>query len=121
MTVIDGHVVVDHAVAASDVLEAMTTAGIDVSLLSPADDEVAVRNREGNERILNLAGRNPERLVAYAVANPWFGAKAVAELDRALTAGARAVKVNSSLQGFLLMDPIIDPLIQVAADHGAPV
>lgn len=121
MTVIDGHVVVDHAATATDVLAAMGEAAIDVSLLSPADDEVAVRNREGNERVLALTRADPDRLYAYAVASPWYGVDAVRELDRALTAGARAVKVNSALQGFLLLDQIIDPLIRVARDHGVPV
>ncbi len=121
MTVIDGHVVVDHSTTAADVLGAMTEAAIDASLLSPADDEVAVRNREGNERVLRLTAQNPDRLYAYAVANPWYGTDAARELDRALSAGARAVKINSSLQGFLLFDEMVDPLISVAREHGVPV
>lgn len=121
MTVIDGHIVVDHGATATDVLGAMDEAAIGVSLLSPADDEIAVRNREGNDRILALTRADPDRLHAYAVASPWYGPDAVRELDRALTAGARAVKVNSALQGFLLLDAIIDPLIGVARDHGVPV
>lgn len=121
MTVIDGHIVVDHGATATDVLGAMDEAAIGVSLLSPADDEIAVRNREGNDRILALTRADPDRLHAYAVASPWYGAGAVRELDRALSAGARAVKVNSALQGFLLLDAIIDPLITVARDHGVPV
>ncbi len=121
MTVIDGHVVADHSTTAAGVLGAMAEAAIDVSLLSPADDEVAVRNREGNDRILGLVAENPDRLYAYAVANPWYGMDAARELDRALSAGARAVKINSSLQGFLLFDEMVDPLISVAREHRVPV
>jgi uncharacterized protein len=121
MSVIDAHVVLAHGASATDVTTEMDAFGIDVTLLSPFDDEIAVRNREGNERVLGIAAANPQRLQAYAVANPWFGADAVRELDRALTAGACAFKINSSLQGFLLLDEIVDPLIRVAQDHGVPV
>jgi predicted TIM-barrel fold metal-dependent hydrolase len=121
VTVIDAHVVLEHDTSAADVLAAMDEQRIDVSLLSPADDEIAVRNREGNDRVLAIAAADPQRLRAYAVANPWFGADAARELDRALTAGACAFKINASLQGFLLLDQIIDPLVQVAQDHGVPV
>jgi predicted TIM-barrel fold metal-dependent hydrolase len=121
MNVIDAHVMLGHNDSASTVIAEMDASGIDVTLLSPADREIAVRNREGNERVLSIAAVNPERLHAYAVANPWFGADAVRELDRALTAGACAFKINSSLQGFLLLDEIVDPLIRVAQEHGVPV
>lgn len=121
MTIIDGHVVAEHDATAAGLLTAMDAAAIDVTLLSPADDEVAVRNRDGNDRMLALAASNPDRLRAYAVANPWFGPDAVRELDRAITAGAAAMKINSAVQGFLLLDEIIDPLIRVARHHNVPV
>lgn len=121
MTVVDGHVVAEHDATAAGLIAAMDDAGIDVTLLSPADDEVAVRNREGNDRMLALAATNPDRLRAYAVANPWFGQDAARELDRAIAAGAAAVKINSALQGFLLLDEIVDPLVRVARYHNVPV
>ncbi|MGH8889564.1 MAG: amidohydrolase family protein [Acidothermaceae bacterium] len=119
--IVDGHVVVSHDETADDVLHAMDVTGVDIALVSPADDEVAARNREGNDRVLALCAHSPERLFPYAVASPWFGASAVHELDRALSAGARAVKINSALQGFLLLDTIVDPLIEVARAHGVLV
>jgi uncharacterized protein len=119
--VVDGHVVVDHGVSAGDILRTMDACGVDIALISPADDEVAVRNGDGNRRMMSLAAAAPDRLFAYAVANPWFGPDAVHELERAFAAGARALKINSSLQGFLLLDPIVDPLVEVARAHGVPV
>jgi hypothetical protein len=119
MTVIDAHAIAERDEHATGLLDAMDAAGIDVTVIAPADDETAVRNRTGNERLLGLAAERPERIRAYAVANPWFGADAVAELDRALDAGAVGLKINSALQGFLLLDPIVDPLIEVVQAHGA--
>jgi hypothetical protein len=119
--IVDGHRIVDHDVTAGDVLRSLDACGVDMALLSPADDEIAVRNRDGNERLLALCGAAPERLLAYAVANPWFGGDAARELNRALTAGAKAVKINSALQGFMLLDSIVDSLVDVARAHGVPV
>jgi uncharacterized protein len=119
--IVDGHFVVSHDETADDVLRAMDVCGVDIALVSPADDEVAARNREGNDRVLALCEHAPERLLPYAVASPWFGAAAVRELDRAFSAGARALKINSALQGFLLLDAIVDPLIEVARAHGVLV
>jgi uncharacterized protein len=102
-------------------LAAMDAAGIDAALVSPAEAEIAVHNRAGNERVRAVAAEQPERLLAYATANPWYGTDAVAELERALDAGAAAVLVNSALQGFLLLDEIVHPLIAVARDRGVPV
>ena len=124
MLVIDAHVRPPAArpdIAAAGLLAEMDAAGVDAALVSPAEAEIAVRNREGNDRVLALAAERPDRLLPYAVANPWYGAEAAVELDRALTAGAAAVLVNSALQGFLLMDELVDPLIEVARGHRAPV
>lgn len=119
--IVDGHIVVAHDMTAADVLRTMDACGVDIALMSPADDEVAVRNADGNRRMTSIAAAAPDRLLAYAVANPWFGSDAVRELETAFSAGARALKINSSLQGFLLLDRIVDPLVQVARDHGVPV
>jgi predicted TIM-barrel fold metal-dependent hydrolase len=124
MRLVDAHVRppagAPQAVAAT-LLAEMDAAGVDGALVSPAEAEIAVRNRAGNERVLAVARAAPGRLHAYATANPWYGAEAAVELDRALAAGAAAVLLNSALQGFLLLDEIVDPLIAVAREHGVPV
>lgn len=129
MLVVDGHVTVEEPAdgadtgvdSGADLVATMDRAGIDVAVVSPGDAEIAVRNRAGNDRMLSLTRRHPGRLLAYAVANPWYGAEAVAELDRALSAGACGLKINSALQGFLLLDEIVDPLVEVVRRHGALV
>lgn len=125
MRVIDGHVTLGagHAFSADAgaFVAQMDAAGVVGALVSPVDRELAVANREGNDRVLGLARRYPGRLYAYASANPWFGAPAVAEVERALGEGAVAVKLHPPLQGFSLLDGLCDPVLDIAARHRVPV
>lgn len=123
--VIDSHVTlgrIDHVdVTAEDLVSRMDATGVDVAVLSPDPRETAVAHREGHDRLLALAARFPGRLLAYATANPWYGKQAVSELERALGAGAVAVKLDPARQGFQPVESIVDPLIEVARQHGVPV
>jgi hypothetical protein len=65
--------------------------------------------------------RHPDRLYAFATANPWYGQRAVAELRRALGAGARGIKLHPALQGFLLCDELVYPIVELAAELGVPI
>jgi predicted TIM-barrel fold metal-dependent hydrolase len=124
MRILDAHVrppAGEPERVARALLAEMDAAGIDAALVSPAEAEIAVRNREGNERVRAIAAAAPGRLLAYAAASPWYGAEAAYELERALDAGASAVLVNSALQGFLLLDEIVHPLIEVARRRRVPV
>jgi len=80
-----------------------------------------VENRSGNDCLLAALRAHPDRLVGFAVANPWFGQAAVEELRRAVGEGLRGLKLKSSVQGFRLSDEWIDPLISVAAEFKLPV
>lgn len=123
--IIDAHVQIGNGryfqVEPEQVAEQMDRSGIDRALVSPIDREMAVYNREGNDRVIALTKRFPDRFLAYATANPWFEGAAVAELDRALKEGAAAVKFHPPLQGFMILESLIHPLIEVAARHRAPV
>lgn len=123
--IIDAHVLVGegryHRVDPGHLVELMDLCGIDQALISPVDHEMAVHNREGNDRVLSIARKYSGRLLAYATANPWFGEAAVAELERALGEGAVAVKLHPPLQGFMILEKLVHPLIEVAARHRVPV
>lgn len=125
MRVIDGHVTLGagHAFSADPgaFVDQMDEAGVAAALISPVDRELAVANREGNDRVLGLARRHPGRLLAYACANPWFGPSAAAEVKRALDEGAVAVKLHPPLQGFSLLDGLCDPILDVAERQRVPV
>ncbi|MET9318195.1 amidohydrolase family protein [Kribbella sp. NPDC003505] len=94
---------------------------IDCALIAPAEGQIAYYNREGNDAVIAASARSGGRLLAYAVATPWSGRAAVTELRRAQDGGARALCVDSALQGFDLLDGTIEPLLAVAAEAGWPV
>ena len=99
----------------------MDASGIARAWVAPPDECVAVYNRRGNEMIAEAVAMHPGRLVGCAVANPWYGRAAVDELDRAFRSGLRVLFVLPPVQGFQLSDPLVDPLIEVAVAHRAPI
>lgn len=123
--IVDGHVTIgqsrDVALDVDQLLATMDRLGIDRALVSPPEYLIPVRNREGNELVTAAARGSDERLLAYAVATPWLGGEAVEELERAREAGARALHVDPPLQGFDLLDGLVDPLVAFAVESGWPV
>lgn len=119
--IIDGHVRVgrgrDVALTVDELLSTMDELGIDRAMIAPSERATAVENRSGNEATSAAAAASQGRLMSYAVANPWRR-DAVEELARARDAGARALAVDSVLQGFDLLDGLIDPLLEFAASAG---
>lgn len=104
-----------------DLLRLMDDAGIAIAVVCPMDRFIAVDNRAGNDYIVQAVREHPDRLAGMAVANPWFGARAADELRRALDAGLAGLKLHPVLQGFRLCDPLVDPLLDIAEKHQAPV
>jgi Predicted metal-dependent hydrolase of the TIM-barrel fold len=104
-----------------ELIQSMDSCGIDKSIIVPVEEYIAVNNEEGNEYILNAVKRNKNRLYGFAVANPWYGQKAVENIKRYLDYGLRGVKLNPSVQGFLLNDELVYPIIAAAQSYGVPV
>ncbi|GAA0604893.1 amidohydrolase family protein [Kribbella sandramycini] len=102
----------------AELIATMDALGIDRAVVAPGERCTAYDNREGNELTAVAAAESGGRLLAYAVANPWRGRAAIDELDRALDAGAVALAVDSTLQGFDLLDGLLDPLLDFATDAG---
>jgi predicted TIM-barrel fold metal-dependent hydrolase len=123
--VIDGHVMLGHGRDASlsvdELVGTMDRLEIDRALVSPAEGFLPVRNREGNELTAAAASASGGRLLAYAVATPWLGADAVEELRKARDEGARALKLDSALQGFDLLDGQAEPLVAFAIESRWPI
>lgn len=103
---------------ADTLLSTMDSLGIDQALVSPAERGVAYANEAGNRAVTDAAAAHPDRLLAYAVANPWRGPDAIRELERAADAGAVALAVDPVLQGFDLWDGLVDPLLDFASSRG---
>jgi predicted TIM-barrel fold metal-dependent hydrolase len=123
--VIDGHVTAGAGIYfdtdPEQLIEAMDRYGIGRAVLAPSDGWLAVDNREGNDQILAWARRWPGRLLGYATANPWYGERALAELERALDAGLHGIKLHPARQGFMLLEPIVEPILALAARRRVPV
>ncbi len=123
--VLDGHVMLgegrDASLSTGELFDTMDRLGIDRALVSPAEGFLPVRNREGNELVAAAAGASDGRLLAYAVATPWLGDAALDELRRAHDSGAVALKLDSALQGFDLLDGQAEPLVAFAIESGWPV
>ena len=122
---LDAHVRIgrhrDCSLEVDELLSIMDSVGIARAMIAPSEAQIAVDNRAGNEATAGAAQASAGRLLAYAVANPWRGDAAVEELRRAYDAGAVALAVDSSLQGFDLLDGLIEPLLGFAADVRWPV
>lgn len=123
--IIDAHAYVGAGVhlsaSAEDLLRSMDEAQIDKAVICPVDRFLAVENQQGNDTVLNAADTYPDRFLAMACANPWFGDSAVLELKRVFEAGAVGLFIHPGYQGFRLSDPIVYPILDVAHQYGAPV
>jgi predicted TIM-barrel fold metal-dependent hydrolase len=110
-----GHVDPGRLVAEMDEQEVRQAA------IAPADRWLAVDNREGNDSLGAWLRQWPDRFWGYAAANPWFGARALDELERALGAGLIGLKLHPARQGYMLLEPIVEPLVALAGRRGVPV
>lgn len=125
MRIIDAHVSLGEGahlrLSADELLRQMDEAGVACAIACPVDRCLAVDNAEGNDVIAAAVRAHADRLAGMACANPWFGDRAVEDLRRALGEGLAGLMIHSVYQGFRLDDPIVHPLLEVAAEHGVPV
>jgi len=111
----------DEEFTAAALLKEMDACGVERAVIVPADREIAVANREGNDGVLRAAKEHPDRLTAFCTANPWFAEEAVTEVRRAFDLGAAGLKLHPVLQGFSIIDPLVRPLVETAVGLRKPV
>lgn len=120
--IIDAHVRIgagrEVELGVAELIETLDRLGIDRAMVAPGERATAWDNRGGNDLVTAAANESDGRLIPYAVATPWAGADAVAELGRARDRGARALAVDPALQGFDLLDGLVDPLLAFAQESG---
>jgi len=74
--------------------------------------------RLGNDVLLELAGRLPERIIPFAHVNPCDdGREVLAELERVFSAGVRCLKLLNAYQNYPGDGPNLMLLYRFAADH----
>ena len=75
-----------------------------------------------NNRLALLRDRVPTRIVPFGSAWPQLGAAALAEARRCLKElGLSGLKFHPWLQGFSTADPVLDDMLELAADFDVPV
>jgi predicted TIM-barrel fold metal-dependent hydrolase len=102
-------------------LRKMDQLQIEKTVIVPWDQAIAVDNRKGNEYVADLARKHANRFVAFCTVNPWYGQGALEEIERAINAGAKGLKLHPAYQGFQLTDPIVFPVIEKAVGLGLPI
>lgn len=122
---IDGYCTVgvdrEYDLTAGALLRAMDEAGIEKAVIAPPDRYLAVQNREGNEMVQQTVAAHHDRFIGTCSANPWNGGSAVAEVRRALDAGARMLVLHPLVQGYQASDDLIYPLVEEAGKQQVPI
>ncbi len=121
LPLIDAHAVLGEEyhlhLTATELLGRMDEAGIATSLARPCGAHLAVYNTEGNDLVLQA---HP-RIYGLVTVNPWYGVKALDELNRCRDLGAKGLFLHPSIQGFLPVEELLGPLLEWAQQANWPV
>ncbi len=122
LTIVDSHVLLgteDHlSLTPDDLLRRMDLNGVETAIARPMGAELIVRNREGNDALLQA---HP-RIKAMVSVNPWWGPEfCLEELQRCRDQGAVGLFLNPARQGFFPTDSRITPLLELAEEFQWPV
>lgn len=125
MPIIDSHCHLGMGVrkqaSIDELLGRMDAGRVARAVICTVDQFIAVRNRPGNDEVIAAVRKWPDRFWGLAAVNPWFEHQALDELDRCLDAGLIGLKLNSHLQGFVLSDPLVHPLVEKCRERGAVI
>ena len=80
----------------------------------PSPDDVS----RGNDAMAAIADADRERVRWYVTVNPNHTEHALAEIERGVARGAIGVKLLASRRAD---DPLLDPICELAAEHGLPI
>jgi uncharacterized protein len=76
----------------------------------------------GNDYVADVVRKYPEQFIGFASVDPWKGAMAVHELERAVKElGLRGLKLMQITQAFFPNDPRFNPLWEKCAELDIPV
>lgn len=121
LTVIDAHALLgseEHLhLEADELLRRMDRHGIETAIARPMGGELVVYNTAGNERVLKA---HP-RIKGMVTASPWYGDKALQELERCQDLGAVGLFLHPNRQGFMPTDDIVRPILDWVAQSDWPV
>jgi len=90
------------------------TLGITTIFLMPYRALFRKDIRQDNLQILEVAKKNPGRIVPFVTVDPWDGERAVQELKEYITLGAKGLKLHPLTQGLPAHSELYHPLLDVA-------
>ena len=115
MEIIDSHCHLgeefDNKVSPEELLNEMDKNEIEKAIICPVDRFIAVYNKKGNDYIMERVKEFPDRFIGFATVNPWYGEKGVSELKRCLDKGVKGLILHPFLQGYILNDKLVFPLL----------
>jgi predicted TIM-barrel fold metal-dependent hydrolase len=121
LPVIDAHALLGEEnhleLQAPELLRRMDANGVEIALARPMGAELAADFAAGNDRVLKAS----PRILGWATANPWFGARALDELRRCRDLRAAGLFLHPSRQGFFPTEPVAAPVVELAVSFGWPV
>ena len=91
------------------------------SVITPSDPYVVVFNHEGNDLMYAVAAKHQDKCSCMAVANPWYGEKALRFLEDAFEKGFCGLFLHPGRQGFTLSEKIVYPLVELCEHYNKPV
>lgn len=124
--IVDAHVYLGSCLfgygqSLEEIRATMDRLGIDMSVLVP------VKPRDYhlgpmNELVAEAASANSDRFLGLCRVDPWQGPAARAEVRRGFEElGAAGLYLDPWEESFQVNDEIVDPLVEEAARHGAPI
>lgn len=120
-SIIDAHVMLGAEYPLSqrldDLLRKMDQHEVEKAAARPMGGELVYDNTAGNDRLLSAG----PRILALITANPWRGDGATEELKRCQQLGAAGLFLHPARQGFMPIEPIVEPLLEFAATARWPV
>jgi predicted TIM-barrel fold metal-dependent hydrolase len=119
--IIDGHCHVggppERRGSPPDMLEVMDRLGIDAAFAMPPPGL-----RPDNDALADLIRPYPDRFLGMAWVNPYLEVLALKDLECAATLhGFKGVKLQPSLHAFSVMQPLVRPVVDLAAQLGLVV
>jgi predicted TIM-barrel fold metal-dependent hydrolase len=110
-----------HATSAHDVIGRLDEAHVDAAVVCPVKPR-GYHLAEANDVVATAARNSDGRLVGFARVDPNLREDAVSELERALSElGLAGLFLHPWEESFRISAPLVDPVIEVAHRHGAPV
>ena len=104
--------------SAEQLLQSMDTNGIEMSIafaMRQLDDY-----SDANQYIISSGKKHPDRIIPFARLNPWMKDN-VDQLKRAISDGARGLKLHPGDDLFDPDDPMVHPLLELAERARIPV